>query len=953
MNRTNLKTNVKNNTKVYRRRIALSTTAIFMSSAVLSGLQNPTLALTPKATQQKLDTADELLLAEAENLTDANKVQVTVPSFTGQVRKTVLKNGLTVLTKEVHTAPIVSVQVWYKVGSLDEPRGQKGIAHLLEHMLFRGTKERPIQFGQLLTALGSDFAAFIDYEYTYYLHTIAPHKLKALLTLEADRMQNTLITAEDLAQEKQILFTELQSRQSNPYYKLYNALLDAQFPHRPYSQTVTQADLEKITVEQVQDFYQHYYRANNTNLVIVGDFQTEDLLQDIQAIFGTTTHKEQIRSIQEAESKRVPSFVSSTSRLPIVLSEAVGLPAVAFIYPLPEREHPDIPALIVMDYILNYGVSSYLPRALESSGLANSKIAKATFLSRQGWYLIGATAKSESNLNRVEWVIEQVITHLQTQGVSLQELNRAKAQIRGNTILGNRTLANQAYRIGYDQTVLGDYNYIERFLEAVNRVRAEDIQRVAKKYFTSQKLIVGRLEPTQPTDAVGDIQTIDWNLVEDFSPTNPFSAAEVTKYLPPLPAVNSQQPVIPVPQYFTLPNGLQVLLLSDSTTPSVSLRGYIRAGHEFDPPDKAGLAALTTSNLLSGPFWLLQELESRGSTGINFECDIDGLNIYALTLAGDLPLLLETLADILQYASFPSQSLEISRQNYLTAVQAAAEAPTSIARQALVQAVYPENHPFHQVPSEVTLKAISREDVVDFYQQHYRPDTTVLTLVGDFNSSQVRTHLEAIFGNWRAKGKPPLAQWSEGSIPQRMVRLNKPLSNQTQSLTLIGHPLLELRGEYFYATKVLNEILGGNSISSRLANELRHNQSLTYTIGSQLESRFQSNLFYIFMKTAPENSTLAISSTLAILKQVQEEGVSDAEVEIAKQTLIRNYQMALANPDSLASIILFNHLYGYNPEEVHLVIEQIQAITTQQVNQVAKKLLHPDQFVIVTVEGDS
>ena len=227
MNRTKLKTSFKNNTKIHRRRIALSITAIFMSSAVLSCVQNTTLALTPEVTQQKLDAADELLLAEAEDLTNADTVKLISPSLSDRVSKTVLENGLTVLTKEVHTAPVVSVQVWYRVGFLDEAPEQKEVAHLLEHMLFRGTQERPIQFGQLFTALGSEFGAFIGQEYTHYIHTIATHKLKALLTLEADRMQNTLIKADDLAQEKQILLTELQGRENNPYYRLYCALLRA------------------------------------------------------------------------------------------------------------------------------------------------------------------------------------------------------------------------------------------------------------------------------------------------------------------------------------------------------------------------------------------------------------------------------------------------------------------------------------------------------------------------------------------------------------------------------------------------------------------------------------------------------------------------------------------------------------------------------------------------------
>lgn len=953
MNQTKPKTKFQNNTKIPGRRIFLGITAVFMSSALLSHGQNPSLSLTPEVTQARLNAASELLVTETKSLTN-NTVKLTSLSLSSHVRQTILENGLTILTKEVPTAPVVSVQVWYRVGFLDETPEQKQVAHLLEHMLFRGTKKRPIQFGQLFTALDSDFDAFIGQEYTHYIHTIAPHKLKALLILEADRMQNTLIKADDLAQEKQILLTELQGRENDPYYRLYCALLKAQFPHLLYSQRVTKADLDKITVEQVHKFYRQYYRPNNASLVIVGNFQTEELLQDIKAIFGGMTQQEEITRTQKVKPKRLPISRYSTSRLPIVRRGAAGLPAMAFMYPLPERNHPDIPALMVMDYILNYGASSYLSRALGGSGIANSAIAQPTLLSEEGWYFIGVTANLKRDLNRVQGLVEQVIKHLQTQGVSPQQLDRAKAQIRGNTVLRHRTVANQAHRIGYDLTVSGNYRYTDGLLEAVNRVSTKDVQRVAQKYLSSQKRTIGRLEPTQPKKIASDIQTIHGNVSEDFSPTEPFATAEIAKYLPPFPAENRQQRAIPVPQKFILPNGLQVLLFPDSTTPSVSLRAYVRAGQEFEPPDKAGLAALTVTNLFSGPFWLVQELENRGGLGITFQCHAEGVNIYGVSLADDLPLLLEALADRLQYASFPTQPLEISRQNYLKFVQVAAEEPANIARQTLVEAFYPADHPLSQVPNEVTLKAISREDIVKFYQQHYRPDNIVFALVGDFNVSQVRAYMETIFGNWQASGKPPISpRWSEASIPKKMMRLHKSLSRQTQSLTLMGYPIPELAPKRFYAAKVLNEILGGNSITSRLGNELRYHRGLTYTINSRLDTGIHSSLFYIFMETTPKNSTAAISSTLAVLRQLNKEGVSNAEVEIAKQRLISQYRLALAAPDDLTSIILFNHIYGYSPQEISLVLEQIQAVTTQQVNQVAKELLKPDRMAIITVDGGS
>ncbi|MDF5727992.1 MAG: pitrilysin family protein, partial [Rhizonema sp. PD38] len=214
-------------------------------------------------------------------------IKKTSHSVIENVRKIVLKNGLTVLTKEVHTAPVVTVQAWYKVGSRNEEPGVNGIAHQLEHMMFRGTKDRPIQFGRLLSALGSDSNAFTNYDQTAYYNTVERDKLKALLVLEADRMQNALIDAKKLSQEKRIVISELQGYENSPDYRLNRAVMRAAFPNHPYGLPIggTKADVEKFQVEEVQKYYHNFYNPNNAVVVIVGDFSTEPTLKTVKEIF--------------------------------------------------------------------------------------------------------------------------------------------------------------------------------------------------------------------------------------------------------------------------------------------------------------------------------------------------------------------------------------------------------------------------------------------------------------------------------------------------------------------------------------------------------------------------------------------------------------------------------------------------------------------------------------------
>ncbi len=290
-------------------------------------------------------------------------------SVTENIRKTLLENGLTVLTKEVHTAPVVTVQVWYKVGSRNEEPGVNGIAHQLEHMMFKGTQNRPVQFGRLFSALGSDSNAFTSYDQTAYYGTAERNKLKALLMLEADRMQNSLIDTEQLTSEKRVVISELQGYENSPEYRLNRAVMRAAFPNHAYGLPIggTKADVEKFTVEQVREYYRKFYSPDNAILVIVGDFQTAPTLEAVKEIFGKLPKSQESRvntsaSLQDAKLSLLPlrgtlsdhSQQSTVNRQhlstsPIVLREAGAAEMLQVVYPLPDVNHQDVPALNVMD----------------------------------------------------------------------------------------------------------------------------------------------------------------------------------------------------------------------------------------------------------------------------------------------------------------------------------------------------------------------------------------------------------------------------------------------------------------------------------------------------------------------------------------------------------------------------------------------------------------------------
>ncbi|MBG1241999.1 M16 family metallopeptidase [Nostoc sp. NZL] len=891
---------------------------------------------------------------------------VSALSFTQGVQKTVLDNGLTVLTKEVHTAPVVSVQVWYKVGSRNEVKGENGISHQLEHLMFKGTTARPVQFGRLFSALGSQFNAFTSYDETAYFGTVQRDKLEALLTLEADRMENSLVGPEQLTSEKRVVISELQGYENSPDYRLSRAVMRDAFPSRAYGLPVggTKADVEKFTVEQVRNYYRTYYSPENATLVITGDFATEPVLKVVKETYGKLAKREKEDTGTQGRGDVVRGNITASSpvapttkKAPIVLKQPGSAALLQAVYPLPDIKHPDVPAIDMMDAILTGGRSSRLYQALVESGLASSVSGGAAELIEPGWYEINATAAPGQELGKIAQVLQQTLAKLQQQPVTTEELNRAKTQLQASFVLGNQDITSQASQLGYNQTVAGDYRFIEKYLAAIAKVTPAQVQQAAKTYLNPAKQTIGFFEPTQPDGKPGASSAGSGRTVENFSPGKPVDPAELAKYLPPATSAtdSSKQSL---PEEFTLNNGLRVLLLRDRNLPTINLSGQIDAGTEFDGNQKAGLANLTANNLMNGTqtknaLTLAKTLEDRGA-GLNFSASREGVSVSGEGLSTNLPILIQTLADVLENATFPAEQLELSRQRALTNLKVQLDDPRGLGRQVFQQAIYPENHPFHSFPTAESLKSITRDDLLAFYQTHYRPDTTTISLVGDFDPVKVKDLLNQAFGKWEATGKPPVLKIPTVPLPQTLTRVNKVIPGKAEAVTYIGYNGISRKDPRYYAALVLNQILGGDTLSSRLGTEVRDRLGLTYGIYSAFAAGINPGPFLIQMQTAPLDTQKAIASTLALLKQLREQGVTEAEFNTAKRSITNSFPVDLANPSNVSSIILNNAVLGLSRSEIREFPQRIQAVTKPQMQQAIEDLIKPENLVIVTAgPGDT
>ncbi|PSB46719.1 M16 family metallopeptidase, partial [Chamaesiphon polymorphus] len=689
-------------------------------------------------------------------------------------------------------------------------------------------------------------------------------------------------------------------------------------------------------------YYDSYYAPNNATLIVVGDFDTAKLMAKVDATFGKVPRRE----IKVAKS--TSTNIKPTRRL--TLKEPGSTQLSNQVYPLPDANHPDVPAIDVMNYVLTEGRSSRMYQSIVETGIAAGLNGGAINLAAGGWYEISSVVEVGKSLPKVEAAIEKEIELLQTKGAKASEIERGKAQLKAAYLLSNRDINSQARQLGNDQTTTGDYQFTDKYLAGVERVTLADVQRVAKKYLQPNLKTIGFFEPTQITAQAAPAAT-GGKTAGTIETGAPLDASELAKYLPPLDADTASQTQT-LPQEVKLKNGLRVFLLPDSSTPTVTLTGSIQAGTEYDSANKAGLASLTAANIMSGTktqtaLEIAKTLENRGA-GLAFGASREGVGLGGNALSSDLPILLQTLADVVQNANFPQQQFELSRRRALTGLKLELDNPNSVARRKFQQTIYPKDHPFTIFPTAETLSALTTADLQTFYRQHYLPSNTILAIVGDFKVAEVKSLLEATLGKWSTTAESVKLKYPTPELPDKQVLVSPSLPGKTQAITLLGNKAIDRQDPRYYSALVLNQILGGDTLSSRLGTEIRDRQGLTYGIYSSFAAGKRQGTFIISMQTAPEDASKATQSTIALLKDLQTKGVTTAEVDSAKGSITSNYTVELASPDEIAGATLGNAIYGLNPNEISEFPKKIQAVTLEQVNQVAKELIQPDRLVVVT-----
>ncbi|MGB9822537.1 M16 family metallopeptidase [Thermodesulfovibrio sp.] len=409
-----------------------------------------------------------------------------------EVKEEVLKNGLKLIFIEDHSAPLATFQVWYKVGAIDEPEGKSGISHLLEHMMFRGSKNYPGNvFSKIIQSQGGIDNAFTTKDYTVYFQKLSPSKLQTSIDLESDRMANLLFNSEDFELEKKIVLEERRQRyEDDPESLIIEEVISLAFKEHPYRKPVIgwTEDIESITLEDLKNYYNKYYCPGNAFIIVAGDIKIDELKEKIREKF------EKIPSCKPP--KKFFHEPKQYGQKRVILKRQTHLPVLVLSYKVPAYPDKDSLSLEILSSIIGEGKSSRLYRTLVTEkSLAVDVSSSNSPLSRDGFlFFILASVKTPDKVEEVEKIIKEEIEKIKSEPPTDTEIEKAKNQVEASFLFSQDSVFGHALYLGKFE-VLGNWRLIEKYKEDIMKVTAKDVQEVAKKYFNFDNLTVGVLLP--------------------------------------------------------------------------------------------------------------------------------------------------------------------------------------------------------------------------------------------------------------------------------------------------------------------------------------------------------------------------------------------------------------------------------------------------------------------------
>lgn len=856
-----------------------------------------------------------------------------------------LDNGLGVLLKEDHTAPIASIWTWYHVGSRNEQPGKTGVSHWVEHMQFKGTPT--IAKGQIfrdVSRVGGTLNALTSNDWTAYFETLPVNHVDLALRIEADRMVNSLFDPEEVESERTVILSERQGSENSPAYALFEEVVGAAVQAHPYRHMVigTESDLRGLTRDDLFSHYQQHYHPGNAFIVAVGSFPADSLLQQIEQRFGAipatgrpTSPVNVIDPPQPGERR-------------VIIRKPAGAPLLRMAFHAPAATDPDAVPLLVTEAILSggqpmglgggssMGRSSRLYRALVASGLARGAGSDMSLSLDPFLFQIAATGLPDSDLGAIETTVLAEIERLRNEPVAAEELSRAIRQLEAQFVYSAEGVTNQAYWLGHWQ-IVDSWQRALSLPEAIRAVTADDVQRVAKRFLDPAFATTGWLVPTQPSAADTEIGLSDAAFIPRFWGLNG-----------PHPRQDERGSEF---KRTELGNSMVILGQERPGSRSVTLRARVRAGSVYEAEHEAGSAHLTARSLLRGSggqsFAALNERTDTLGSVLSVDSGRFFIDARVRCLADDLPEMTRLLAQTLWSPDFPDVEVEKVRAEQLGAIAEADNDTRATAERTLRRAVYPAPNPLGRrlLGDTEGVRSFSAETARGFHQRLVGLDGLNIAIVGGFGAFDHAVEMiEQAFGTGNAQthpASPPDLSHTALTASRESVAV----PGKSQSDLAIGIATIPRGDDAYYSLDIANLILGRLGLMGRLGAEVRDRQGLAYYVYSQIEPRLDGSLWVARAGVDPANVDRAIDGISRELAALRRDLVSEEEISDAQNYLVGALPLALESHDGVAGTLLAIEEFNLGLDYIDRYPGLIFAQTRESVLDAAASL-DPERMVV-------
>ena len=834
------------------------------------------------------------------------------PPSTAQ--KWILPNGLTVIVQEDHSAPVASVQAWCATGSIDEDQHLgAGLSHILEHMLFKGTKTRSAnQIAQSIQDVGGYINAYTSFDRTVFWIDVPKDGVSTALGVLTDAMMNSTLPPDEYKKEQEVIRREFAMGMDDPDRMAGLLLFGTAYQRHPYRFPVIgdQEIYNQLTQEQVVQYYKTRYVPNNLTFVIVGDVNGEKVQQQLSELFKTNPE-------QSLKPVFIPSEPPQLGRREVHKEFATELTHLSMAWHIPEVTSPDVPALDLLSTILGDGRSSRLyQRVREEAGVAFGISAFSYTPGDPGLFGIDATLDPKKR-EAAEQLALQIVDEVKHTGVTADELDKAKKITLSQHLGALTTMRGQASDIGSNWLLTRDLNFSRHYLDAVQKVTLDDVKRVAKAYLTENNLTVVSLNPKG-------------SLRDKAELVKPLVAGEIQK--------------------FELSNGLRLLVREDHRLPLVGIGAVFRGGLLAETSQDNGITRLMAKVLLKGTKTrtaeqIANELESVGGS-ISSEAGNNSFSVLVDVMKPDVKLGLSLLSDVLLNATFPEKAIAREKEIQIAAIRQEEEQLTSVARNIMRQALFPQ-HPY-ALPSNGSLDAVqhlTQKDLLDFRDRYVVAKNGVVYVFGDVNAAEVKQLIEQALGNLKP-GALALTD-AKPSVPLVKTKSVESRRDKAQGVMMVGFRGASLSSPDRHALELIDE--ASSDLGSRFFIRIREQMGLAYYVGASEMQGLVPGLFAFYLGTDPQKIEPVKAAFLDEIHKLANEGLTPVELERAKKKLIGQQEIANQSNDAFGYHCALDELYGLGFDYHKQLEHDVNAVTLEDIRKVAAKYFRDQPYVLATV----